>query len=1155
MNRSVVSLLLLGTIVLFCATWAWGQTETGQITGTVTDPSGAVVPNATISAKSLNTGETRTATTSTSGNYVLPNLRLGTYEVTISAPGFANVVNRVQVTVAGRHTLDAHMAVQSAGTTVEVIGQGGVEVNTETQQLSQLVTSAQVVGLPTLTRNPYDLVLTAGNVAEPDVQNRSGGPANVRGAGASINGQREASTNILLDGGENVDLFTASVGQTVPLDSVQEFRVINGDFTAEYGRAAGGVVNVATKSGTNNVHGTIYEFNRISTLASNTYDNAAKGAEKGRFTRNQFGVSLGGPVVRDKLFFFGSGEGTLVRSSAKQINLVPTPEFIAASAPATQAVFQQQGQLSAPITQSFTAADLGITPGPRLAALGNLPILGQVIYDVPADAGGGNPQDTYNIVGRVDYNATPSTTVFGRYSLLSTNGFPGTNAFSPYAGFNTGFTIFNNNAMASLTHVWSPKVISTTKLLFNRLNQNQPLGPAGIVPSFYFQDGVQTLLTSPVALPGYLPFTPGLAIPFGGPQNQGQIYQDLSWIRGNHSIKFGGQYIYTQDNRTFGAFESAVESFGANGQLPQAFDNFLSGQLFRFQTAVDPQGKFPCLVVGGTVQQTPGCTVNLPASQPNFSRSNRYHDFSIYTQDSWKIHPRLTLNLGVRWEYYGVQHNKDEALDSNFYFGPGSNIFEQIRNGQVFTVPNAPIDPKALWEPDYNNVAPRIGFALDVFGDGRTSLRGGYGIAYERNFGNVTFNVIQNPPNYAVVFATQGDPEFPTIPVSANNLGPLGAASGTVPLPRTSLRHVRQDIGTAYSHLWSLSGQRELTRNTVFELAYSGSRGIHLYSIENTNRRGEGVLYLGDDPALGNTRLNQQYTGINTRGKAGFSYYNALNVSLRTANFRDTGLQLTANYTWSHAIDNLSTTFSENTNNFNLGLLDPFNPSSDKGDADFDMRHRFVLSGVYPIPMFKDQPGVIGHILGGWEVAPIFEVHTGYPFSIWDSTNILGDGVPRWDPGTNNITRTVTSNPNAVGPNSFNLLPFPTSGGSVVGAGNPSLINPVLGISDFGPSCTTPGSGASSPCTYPATMTHRNSFRGPGFWNLNLGAYKNFKVTERTSLQFRGEMFNIFNHHNFYVNGSLADVNGATFIEGKKGGLGNPFDERRNVQLAVKLIF
>src|SRR6185436_1212665 len=304
----------------------------------------------------------------------------------------------------------------------------------------------------------------------------------------------------------------------------------------------------------------------------------------------------------------------------------------------------------------------------------------------------------------------------------------------------------------------------------------------------------------------------------------------------------------------FGAYENAVESLGVQNNYAQALNNLITGNINQFQAAVFPQGKFP------------GEAVNLPVSSPDFTRSNRYNEWAAYVNDSFRFRPNLVLNLGLRYEYYGVQHNKNPELDSNFYFGSGSTLQERIRNGSVQIAQDSPVG--GLWKKDKNNFAPRVGFAWDMFGDGRTSLRGGYGLAYERNFGNVTFNVIQNPPNYAVL-SLFNNVDVTNLQITTNNAGPLaGTTPPTKVLPVTSLRHVREDITNAYAHFFSFAFQRELGRGNVFSVEYSGSRGESLYSISPLNIQGAGAFYFHDaDP---NSRLHNQYSNINTRGNEGF---------------------------------------------------------------------------------------------------------------------------------------------------------------------------------------------------------------------------------------------------------------------------------------------
>lgn len=1126
-NRAVARFLATAIATLFVLVMvtssAFGQAETGQISGKVVDPNGAVVPGATVTVKSVGTGAERTATANDGGIYTVTTLQPGDYDVTVQGGSFAALTQRVAVTTGGKLSIVNQLGIAATSATVTVTaGEGGVEVNTTTGELSNVVSGTQVRELPTLTRNPYALVGISGNATDTDPSGR--------GTGFSINGQRSASTNILLDGGENVDNFTATVGQSVPLDSVQEFRVITSNFSAEYGRASGGIVNVSTRAGSNDFHGTLYEFNRISRLAANDFNTNAQGLTRSIFARNQFGFFLGGPVIlprfgeggpstinlKNKLFFAVSTEWTRVRSSANVVNLVPTPQLIAASNANTQGFFAANS-LQFPIngtvyTVGQVASSLGLTSGAFASLPAGTPAFGEVRYTVPSNVGAGDPQNTYQTVIRIDWNATDKTQVYGRTAIEKQGFFVGSTSSSPYQGFNTGSQAYNQNHLISLTHNFTSNFVSQSKLIYNRLNSLQPLGEKPPSPTLFLRGNTRSrLFGNLVALPGYLPFSPGSGIPFGGPQNVGQAYQDFNWVKGDHQFRFGGTYVYIQDNRTFGAYQNSVQSLSQT-TIGLGLNNFVTGTLRRFQVAVDPQGNF-----------FPGSTVTLPIKFPSFTRSNRYNEWAGYFNDAWRISPRMTLNLGVRYEYYSVQHNKDQSLDSNFYYGTGSTIQERIRNGRVRRATESSVG--GLWKPDKNNWAPRIGFAWDVNGDGKTSIRGGYGVAYERNFGNVTFNVIQNAPAYAVVTVDAGSPGFSTIPITPNNFGPLGASSGTAALPGIfNVRHVDENIRNAYAHFWSGSFEREIAPRTVASVEYSGSAGRSLYDLTNRNRRGAGFIYFGDADKF--SRINNQFYPLNTRGNQGRSNYNALIASVESSNLRNMGLGFTARYTYSVAKDNLSSTFSESNNNFNLGLLDPFDPSLDYGYADFDVRHRFTSSFNWGIPYAKNLTGVAKQVLDGWVVTGLVNVRTGSPFSVFDCTNAFFE---------------VCMRAQANGPLKFN------GSGTGPDTGERNRFK-YIDLSGLKPGVYVSANGTSEFGPFPADMTRRNAFRGPGFWNADAAVFKNFRFGEKYNLQFRSEFYNLLNHANLFVVGEDVDIASFDYVPARKIG-------RRFVQFALKFTF
>lgn len=1151
--RIFVTMLLLCTIAL-------AQVDRGQIEGTVTDESGAVVPNASVTVTSLASNAHRSAQSSGTGAYILVGLEPGTYQVSVTSGQFKPYTAKVEVTVGGHVTLDAKLSVNATATSIEVVAEGGAAVNTQTQELSQVVDTRQLAQLPSLTRNPYDFVALSGNVSSGDNTTdsfNSGQNLTSRGVGYAVNGQRQTGTEILLDGVENISVFSDQVGEQIPIDSVQEYNIVTNNFAAEYGRASGGVVDLTTKAGTNKFHGSGWEYNRLSAYTANTYQNVAAGLPRGTYTRNQFGFDAGGPILKDKLFFFESTEWTHVRSAASESELIPTPQFLGYTASNVQSYFSTNGGTPYAISSTLAQSDLGIsllqtdgvTPIPS-----STPILGQVNFTTSADAGGDFPQNTYRLLGRLDYNLSSSTQMFFRFGREIQALFPGTIFYSPYPQYDVGSTVDNESALYSISHSFNQSIFSSSKVSFNRLQNPYSYNTTEQnVPDLMF--GSATAGGLQVTFPGLENFmAPGAGgLPYGGPQNTLQFEQDLSWTKGRHTMRFGGQSTYIQMNIAYGALAQAVE-FLQSGLQP-GLQNMVAGNLQYYQAAVDPQGKLPCTSnPDGSLNATPDCDVTPPATAPSFSRSDRYKDWAIYSQDSFKVTPRLTLNYGLRYEHYGVQHNDNQSLDSNFYYGPGSNIFQQVADGQVQIAPQSPVGQ--LWAPRWGTASPRVGFAYDVFGNGRSSIRGGFGISYERNFGNVTFNTIENVPAFAVleIFSTSSNP----VPVTNSDVGPLGVAGPPVPLPPSELRNVNQNINVSQTQFWSLALQHQLARNSFMELSYSGAHGVHLYDITAGNPIGGAQAYLGaavDCPGTTTeclTRPNDQYAAINIRGSGGSSSYDSLNVKYQAQNLRNSGLDIIANYTWSHSLDDLSSTFSDSSQGGsgylgNLGYLDPLHPGLDWGSSDFDVPNRLVVSPIWQTPWLSHGHGLLTEVAGGWTASGIFTARAGTPFSAYDFTyNVNGySGVPRIVPATP-ITSFKAGSPRNIGVNEFQVLTIP-------GANDLAPFNPTLGVSDFGP--------------FPAGMTGRNAFRGPGAWNTDLSLSKKFKFTESMDIQFRAEGFDVFNHHNLYVNESALGVTNTQGTIGaplpviaEKGGLnsialGGNHDERRFGQFSLRVDF
>ena len=1143
----------MGLVVLLLAIAgiAVAQTQYGTIYGRVTDPNGAVVPEAKITLTNNATKTSQTVTSDASGAYTFASIVPGDYTITVERSGFSKAQKTFTLNAADRLTKDMKLAVGSEGETITVEAGGSEQINTTTAEVSHVVTSQQLQTLPLLTKNPYALIGLA-----PGATDVATGTGDARGMGFAVNGQRTGSVNFMLDGTENNETFATGPAALVPNDAVQEFKVQANNNSAEFGRNAI-VTNVVTKSGTNAFHGSASEYYRGASLTANTVQNKVSSVDKPNYVRNDFTFSGGGPIIKDKTFFFASLEGLRVRSNGNLFFWVPTQEFVSNARPNMAAYVTSvglPGHGSNCITAAQFAASEGVAPlvngNTGVALPGTTPLFCETSVTGPVDAGGGPAQNTWNAIGKLDHRFTQNTQFSFRYAFTD-NQFPsGVGSISPYTAFNTAASFRSENYSANLLHSFSSNLVNESRLAFSRTNPQAPLGQGDVtIPCIQYGNLTSTPDGNPIVFPGYLPAAcAALALPSGGPQNTITAGTGFTWSKGKQTFKFGGYLSSLRDNHTFGAFANA------NGIIatPQ---NLLNGVVdSTYAVAFDPRGKVPGDLYDPAVD---GAFV-----APQFTRHYHYNEVAFYGEDSIRLTNRLTVTLGLRWEYFGVLHspNAEKSLDANFFLdqvgtpksqNPAKTIFEQIRDGRFARTGN-------LFNQDWNNFSPRVGFAWDVFGDATTSLRGGYGIYYDKNFGNALFNVIQNPPNYnvAALSGVTGNVDVNQYVLLQNVVG-----AGAVPIGG-SARMLDKNLVTAYSQQWNAAIERGLfNKGLIVAATYVGTKGDKLYSLNNLNQRGACILApAGSLPtcnaAGGRTgRLNQTgLTGLNRRGNEGFSRYHGVTFEARTRAIH--GLTLNSAYTYSQWKDNSTSFFGDSAYDNFFGFRDPFNPALDYSDSINDIRHKYVLSYNWDIPWASSLHGAAKHILDGWAFSGVVNLQSGGAFSVFDgaafdsqcalsATNvclpILSGSVPH---------RTTTD----IGGNTFVVY---------------DLTGAFTSQSQACASAGAPGTAANLACTadlylnHAASLSPRNLFRLPGFWNYDAALAKKFKVGERFGLELRAEAFNLFNHSNLYVAAGTNDIAGGanTQVIGQYGvrqainpATGLTFD-RRSLQLGAKITF
>jgi len=1112
-----VSIFGLGVVSLFLslalAAVAYGQQGKGAVEGTVVDPSGASVPGATVILVNDGTGISRTAQADAAGLYRFDFADVGSYTLRVSASGFTSYeLTKLIVTVGQTVTSNVKLELAKTATTVVVEGTGVQLVDTANAEISGLVNRTTIANLPLEIRDATAFVnLQPGAV--PDAFNGST-------RGAAVNGMRGGMGNFMVDGTDNNDYGQGgrshnSAGTlpggivSISPDAVQEFRVVTNNFSAQYGRQGGFVTDTVLKSGTNQLHGSAFEYNRNTATTGNDFFSSKYGL-KDSYIRNQFGGSLGGPIKKDKMFIFGAVEFQRLRQSSPQAVTTIRPEFINFVNTGGFANFVNQNLtafgLSAPINCS-NPNNPGCTLGPIFKQLESkypLPLATgpvgptdnistspvQSIFGFPIPATGlAYPVPEFGAANfsvatvfngargdlRYDYQVNSKNTLTAHYIV---DDFPTTQTGIGGDFLNPGFPSLaisrTQNGAFGYTHIFSPTVVNEFKFAYLRSHAGFPST----------DPQVASIGTADAASVG---FGSSDALPQAFTENTFQYQDNLAFTHGRHSIKAGGEYRRTRNGSFFSAeFNGLYQFWDVENLLTDGAIGDLAGVggFYDAEAAVNPSSS--------------------TAAFPDPYRGFRGNEFGAYFEDDWKVTNRVTVNLGVRYDYFGVPHNFRPGIDSNFFFGSQSLSQCIIRNatgkqvclpGQgvtnpVSTNPYYPVNPftaaefagtfqikDPVWNKDPNNFAPRVGLAWDVRGNSKTVVRLGGGVFYDRMWNNLFENIRFNPPLYAfsqfgALFSgtTQGPistPGFYSVPINIANFG-----GGNIPTP--SGRHMDQNLKTAYSEQINFDVQQQFGQSWLFDAAYIGTFGHKLTGVVDLNTF-PGRLGFG----YSSRRINPNLGSDNARGNFYNSNYHALQLRLTRRMSR--GLQLDANYTWSHALDYVSDAFNNKAGG-DYHPEDTFNRNLEYGNADFDIRHRFVADFVWDLPWLKTS-----RFLGGWSFDGTLIWQSGSPFTVFDSAvDSNGDGHLN--------DRGIYTGTGGFG-NAVNHNVSPADGYL-----NPSVFTAT-------PLGTVPQDG----------WLARNAFFGPGYFNNDLSLSKLFKLNERFSLKAIVSGFNIWNHPSFLM--------------------------------------